>query len=326
MTPGSSGMFGDVVSASIDPVVSGMHTSIVILTQRRPAPLAVALASAVAQTGVDPAAVEIIVVDNDRSPTARTVVALQAAASPIAIRYVHEPRSGIAYARNTAVAAATGSFIAFLDDDEEAPKSWLAELLSVQNRFDADVVFGPVRARIPESVGRHRPYLTRFFSRSGPAEAKVLDGYFGCGNSLLRRAAIADEGDPFDLARNQIGGEDDLLFGRMQAGGARFAWAPAAWVNEDPAPDRLSLRYALRRGFAYGQGPTSQCAARSDWPGVARWMAIGMGQAAVFGVVGVIRWIARAPDVADTWDRAARGLGKTFWGGPMKIQFYGTTD
>jgi succinoglycan biosynthesis protein ExoM len=29
-----------------------------------------------------------------------------------------------------------------------------------------------------------------------------------------------------------------MLFGHMQAAGARFAWEPAAWVWEDPCPSR----------------------------------------------------------------------------------------
>ncbi|CAN5340317.1 glycosyltransferase family 2 protein [soil metagenome] len=303
--------------------MTGVQVSIIIPTRRRPAPLALALGSVLAQTGVDPATLEIVVVDNDRTPSARAAVEAAGATASIAIRYVHEPRPGVAHARNTAVATSTGVFIAFLDDDEEAPPTWLAGLLAIQARFDADVVFGPVNARLPAGLTRHRAYLTRFFSRPGPAEAQVLDGYFGCGNSLLRRAALPDQTAPFDLSRNHIGGEDDLLFGTMQALGARFAWAPAAWVHEDPAPNRLTLGYTLRRAFAYGQGPTSHCAARADGLGMARWMVIGLGQAAVFGLIGAVKWIARAPDVAETWDRAARGLGKTFWGGPMKIQFYG---
>ncbi|CAN5225754.1 glycosyltransferase family 2 protein [soil metagenome] len=309
-----------------DPMTTGpAKVSIIIPTQRRPGPLALALGSVLAQTGVDADTLEIVIVDNDQTPSARAAIQATAAASATVIRYVHEPRAGVAHARNTAVAASTGAFIAFLDDDEEAPPTWLSDLLAVQARFDADVVFGPVNARLPAAITRHRAYLTRFFSRPGPAGAQVLDTYYGCGNSLLRRASLPNRSEPFDLSRNHIGGEDDLLFGTMQAAGARFAWAPAAWVHEDPAPNRLTLAYTLRRAFAYGQGPTSHCAAHSDRLGMARWMAIGLGQAAVFGLWGVVRWIARAPDVAETWDRAARGLGKTFWGGPMKIQFYGTS-
>lgn len=297
--------------------------SVVIPTRGRPAPLAVALSSVLAQVGAP--AFEIVVVDNDTAPTARAMVETLAVQAPVPVLYVHEPRSGVAHARNSGVGAARAERIVFLDDDEEAPESWLAELSRVADQTGADVVFGPVRGRAPESAGRHRAYLERFFSRPGPAASGPIDGYYGCGNSLIRRAALPDADQPFDPIRNLIGGEDDLLFGRMQAAGATFAWAAGAWVHEDPVPARLNLNYALRRAFAYGQGPSSHCAAQTppDWPGVAGWMAVGLVQAAIHGPVGVIKYALGRPDAADSLDRAARGLGKTFWGGPMKIAFYG---
>ena len=66
------------------------------------------------------------------------------------------------------------------------------------------------------------------------------------------------------------------------------------------------------------------CAAvRADPLGVARWMAIGLIQAALFGLVAGVKWLIQAPDRAWALDRAARGLGKTLWWGPFKIGFYG---
>jgi hypothetical protein len=299
--------------------------SIVIPTQRRPEGLGTAVRSAIGQTGVDPASVELVVVDNDQIPSAKAAVAAFAAQAPFPVTYVHEPEPGVANARNAALTQARGEFIAFLDDDEEAPAGWLAALMAAQARFGADVVFGPVWGRAPAHVTRHRDYLERFFSREGPAKAGVIDHYYGCGDSLIRRAAMPDPAQPFSKARNHIGGEDDLLFGQMKARGARFAWAPEAWVWEDPAPSRLSLRYTLARAFAYGQGPSAHCAAAipPDRIGVARWMAVGVAQAGVFGVLAGLKWLARSPGFAATLDRAARGLGKTLWWGPFKVHFYG---
>ena len=56
---------------------------------------------------------------------------------------------------------------------------------------------------------------------------------------------------------------------------------------------------------------------------MARWMLIGLAQATVFGLVAAVKWAVRAPDRAQALDRVARGLGKTFWFGPFKINFYG---
>jgi succinoglycan biosynthesis protein ExoM len=304
-----------------------MRVTVMIPTQRRLGGLAVAARSVFAQTGVDFAGLELVIVDNDQAPSAQATAAELARQAPCPVHYVHEPRPGVAHARNAGMAKASGDLIAFLDDDEEAPTAWLAALLAAQARYEADVVFGPVRARAPVSVVAHRDYLQRFFSREGPAEAGVIDHYYGCGDSLLRRAALPDPLAPFAVERNHIGGEDDMLFGHMQASGARFAWEPAAWVWEDPVPDRLSLDYTIRRAFAYGQGPSAHCAAASppDRLGVARWMAVGVAQSTLFGLVAGFKWLTRAGDRADWLDRAARGLGKTLWWGPFKIHFYGRT-
>ncbi len=303
------------------------HVTIMIPTQRRPDGLAVAARSVLGQTGVDPAILELVIVDNDQVPSAQGVAEGLAQGAPFPVIYVHEPRAGVAFARNAGMARASGDFIAFLDDDEEAPAGWLAALLAAQQRFDADVVFGPVKTRAPAHIVKHREYLERFFSREGPAEAQILDRHYGCGDSLLRRSALPDPVAPFSIVRNFIGGEDDMLFGHMGAAGARFAWEPEAWVWEDPVASRLNLSYTLARAFAYGQGPSAHCAAAvpPDRVGVARWMAVGLAQAVVFGLVAIFKWIIGANDRAEWLDRTARGLGKTFWWGPFKIQFYGRT-
>jgi hypothetical protein len=302
-----------------------VDVSIVIPTQRRPGPLRVAAASALRQSGVEGLSLELVIADNDQVPSARPIADRLGAEAPFPVIYVHEPKAGVANVRNAALGAARGDLIAFLDDDEEAPEGWLAALLAAQARFGADVVFGPVRARAPAEVVRHRAYLEHFFSRHGPAEAGLIADYHGCGDSLVRRAALPHPHRPFSAIRNRTGGEDDLLFGAMQAAGARFAWAPEAWVWEDPAPERLNLGYTILRAFAYGHGPSAHCAAASppDWPGVARWMLIGIGQAAVYGLLALVQWMVRAPDRAFSLDRAARGLGKTLWWGPFRINFYG---
>jgi succinoglycan biosynthesis protein ExoM len=299
--------------------------SLIIPTQRRLDGLANAARSLFRQRGVPADGLELVIVDNDPAASARELVASLAQEAPFTVIYVHEPAPGVANARNGALAAAGGPLIAFLDDDEEAGEGWLAALLEAQARFDADAVFGPVRGRAPESVVRHRAYLERFFSREGPNKAGLLDHYYGCGNSLLRRAALPNPDRPFAAERNFIGGEDDLLFAQMQARGARFAWAPEAWVWEDPVPSRLSLRYALVRAFGYGQGPSAACAAAEprDWLGMIGWMGQGVAQAAVFGLVAGGKWLLRSPDYAFALDRAARGLGKALWFGPFKLKYYG---
>jgi len=299
--------------------------SVVIATQRRPEPLARAVASVLAQTGIDAGRVELVVVDNDERVSALAELREAARCAPFAVRYVHEPEPGVANARNAGVEAAAGAWIAFVDDDEEASPGWLAALIETQQRFGADVVFGPVRARLPRGELPHRRYLDWFFSRRGPGEPALIDEYHGCGNSLIRRAALPDPRRPFSPRTNLTGGEDDMLFRTMQLAGATLAWAPDAWVWEDPPPDRVTLAYCLRRAFTYGQGVTYYCATGEppDPVGAAGWMARGAVQVGVFALISGFKWLTRASDLAFALDYLAKGLGKVFWGGPFAIQFYG---
>ena len=299
--------------------------SLAIPTLRRPKGLALAARSTFRQLGVDPARLELVIVDNDAVPSAQGLAEALAAEAPFRVRYVHEPAAGVANARNAALAAARGDFIAFLDDDEEAAPGWLAALIEAQARYDADVVFGPVRARAPAVAGDHRAYLETFFSREGPSETGRIAHYYGCGDSLVRRAALPHPTNAFCASRNETGGEDDFLFGVMERAGARFAWSPDALVYEDPAPERLTLRYALARAFAFGQGPTFGCATADppDWLGVARFMAAGVVQVGVFGLFAAVQWLRRDPHRAFALDRAVRGAGKVLFGGPFKLKFYG---
>ena len=276
------------------------------------------------QEGVELSQLELVIVDNDAEGGSEAVAGALAAEAPFALTYVREATPGVASARNAGLAAAGAPMIAFLDDDEEASPRWLSALIEVQARFGADVVFGPVRGRAPERVRDHRAYLETFFSREGPKEAQLLDDYFGCGDSLVVRAALPSPA-PFAVAQNHIGGEDDVLFQEMKGRGARFAWSPEAWVWEHPDPARLTLGYALRRAFAYGQGPSYACMKRQppDRLGAARWMAIGAAQALSFGALAGLKWLARTPDRATALDRAARGLGKVLWFPPFKVKLYG---
>src|SRR3546814_10722062 len=125
--------------------------SVVVPTFRRTASLRRTLGSCLRQCGIDPAAFEIVVVDNCPGGSARETVAAAAAGAPVAIRYVHEPRPGVSHARNAGVAAARGGLLIFLDDDEEASERWLASLIETQARFGTDLVLDRKSTRLNSS-------------------------------------------------------------------------------------------------------------------------------------------------------------------------------
>jgi glycosyltransferase involved in cell wall biosynthesis len=296
--------------------------SIIIPTFRRPGRALAAAMSALSQR-ID-ASFEVVLVDNDPDGSALASLRGLVAGRAARIAVVLEPRPGVANARNAGLLAARGGLIAFLDDDEIAPPTWLSELVRVQGAHAADVVFGPVRTHLAAPPADHRDFYEAFFARD-PAHAEgPIDAIYGCGCSLIRRDALPSA-QPFSIERNEIGGEDDLLFQHMQARGARFAFAPAACVAETPEPSRVSLTYTLRRAFAYGQGPATHAwfAEKRDYAAVAKWMLVGVAQAIVWGAVAVFACSFQTRRRAFVYRRFVEGVGKTFWFPLLKPRFYG---
>lgn len=300
--------------------------AVVVPTLRRPDSLERALRSLFVQTSVDDRLREIVVVDNDPAASSRNTVDRLRPAAPVPLIWRHAPRPGVATARNEGLAATTAPLIAFLDDDEAASHGWLEALLASQKATGADAVFGPIQGRVPDGTGWTTPYLERFFGREGPAQSQLIDRPYGCGNALLVRATALPGDAPFNTSADQSGGEDDALFAALAARGGRFGWAAEAWVDEFAPPHRATLRYALTRAFAYGQGPSQTAAAARNWPAVARWMVIGAAQTAVWGATALALTLIASPRRADMLDRAARGLGKLFWMKGFEPHFYGARE
>lgn len=294
------------------------RVSILIPTFRRPSGLARAVRSAFAQYPTD--ALEIIVIDNAPEHSARTTLAMLETEAPCAFRWVHERRAGVASARNAALALASGDLIAWLDDDQEAPPHWLEALIAAHDATGADVVFGPVRARAGDVADKL--YYERLYSREGPDQDGIVADAYGIGNSLMPRALLADAA--FDIAQNETGGEDDRLFATLQARGARFGWAVRGDVLEHIDPKRLTHAYALRRAFAYGQGPSEAAYAARAHAKLVRHMLIGAAQSFVFGAIAAPAWAIGARQRLMLADRAARGLGKVLWFRPQR--FYGASQ
>jgi len=307
-------------------MISGMSGDVAVLipTLRRPDSLARALASVQGQSGVDVRLAEIIVVDNDPEGTARSTV--DESSGPFPVRYVHAPRPGVATARNAGLAATDAPLIAFLDDDEAASPGWLAALLMAQAETGAEVVFGPIQGRAPDAPAWLQPYLEAFFGREGPDAVCRLPEPFGCGNSLMVRAAALPGPAPFNPAADHAGGEDDELFSALAARGGGFGWGPDARVEEFAPAHRATLRYALTRAFAYGQGPSQTARRHGQTVALLRWMAIGAAQTLVFGLLATLGVLTSHPRRAWWLDRAARGLGKVLWMPGLEPAFYGAAE
>ncbi|WP_168200838.1 glycosyltransferase family 2 protein [Allokutzneria sp. NRRL B-24872] len=114
--------------------------SVVVPTKDRPACLAAALESVAAQTLCDPGSahrVEVVVV-NDGGASVEDVVA---DAGLDDVRLIESPTShGHASARNTGIEAATGRYLAFLDDDDLHLPEHLESAVAALSGAGADLV------------------------------------------------------------------------------------------------------------------------------------------------------------------------------------------
>ncbi len=198
----------------------------------------------------------LVVADNDAAQSARPVCEGVAERLSLPLRYAVEPRKGIPFARNAAVAAAGGDaeWLAFIDDDEIPDPRWLATLLRAQSETGADVVTGPV---LPRFERMPMPWLVQggFFAASRRPTGARMDTAF-TNNALVRGRALAELGELFDERFTFGVGEDTELFSRLAARGAQIVWADEAVVHESVPPERACTRWLLRRGFAVGTATT----------------------------------------------------------------------
>lgn len=109
-------------------MMTGPRISVVVPTYRRPELLSRCLTALLQQT-MNPAAYEVIVVDDGHDDATRTLVQrLRRMGGMPALRYIRpEHGRGPAVARNAGWRAARGSLVAFTDDDTIADRRWLAE-------------------------------------------------------------------------------------------------------------------------------------------------------------------------------------------------------
>ena len=296
--------------------------SVTIATFRRPELLEASVKSVLAQRHLS-VSVEIVVIDNDPERSAEQLVSNLARREVFAVRYVSEPRPGISHARNTGVAASSGRYVAFLDDDEVADPEWLSSFLSTAQSHAADIVVGPVRPRYPPAITVPR-YAQRIYDKDARLPTGQRVKWSCIANAFLLRDRCLSAAVPFDPKLGLSGGEDCLLFARLEEQGKRCVWCAEAAVTETIPAEKLRPAYLLRRAFRMGQTTAyvPSALAFPQWLTVVRWMAIGAAQACIYGPWGIVLRLTGREDWLWAMTKAASGLGKVFWHPALHIQNY----
>jgi len=244
------------------------HITVVICTRERPDALARALDSLLAQVYPD---FRVLVVDN-APVTGATAEVVREAARRGPVEYLVEPKGGLSFARNAAVAAAPGEILAWLDDDEYADPNWLAEVArALAEHPEADVVSGVIvpaeletRAQLWfEQFGGHskgRGFRPDVFS---PGTAHIQSPLyplppFGTGANMTFRAGVIERIGGFDTALGAgtpaMGSEDTLAFTQVLVGGGTIVYQPTAVTHHYHRRDFEGLHKQM---VGYGAGLTA---------------------------------------------------------------------
>lgn len=264
--------------------------------------------------------IELIAVDNSPEGAAIALFKQLETYAPIPFRWTHEPRPGVSHARNAALLIARGDYIAWLDDDQKAPADWVKSMMRVAHAADADCVFGPVAAHAADS-SPHKRLHEMLYTRSGPERSGRIKKPFGIGNSLMRREAMLARIAPFDIAANETGGEDDRLFAQALKQGVTFGWCAEASVDEFIDPRRLKLSQALKRAFAYGQGPAETALRQGKIISFFAYFLRSIVKLPIYAIATLVLAIMRDELCYHALRRTAEAAGALFWFNPQR--FYG---
>ncbi len=239
-----------------------MKASVIICTYNRSVLLKESLRSVQAQDFLA-GQFEIIVVDNNSTDDTRQVVMEFAASSSVPTKYIFEPQQGLSDARNAGIHQAEGEIIVFTDDDIEAEKSWLRELILAFDGHDVACAGGPIKPiwgiEKPEWLTeRWQSYLTisEFPSVQKSGEFKGPEYPWGA-NMAFRKEVFTTIGMfPSELGRTGaclLSNEEIILCRRIEERGKHIRFAPGAVIFHKIPAARLTKQWFYHRTYWQGR-------------------------------------------------------------------------
>ena len=261
--------------------------------------------------------ISIVVVDNEEAPNNQRAVAAFAAICLFPVYYVHEPRRGIAFARNAVLhkSLATGAdWIAFIDDDETAEMDWIAALMADEYRT-IPVLMGRRIMVYPDEVSFWAPELRtkRHFEGQRTKTAYTHNVRFSI--ELVR------DGLRFNERLGLMGGEDQEFFTEAHRRGFEIRRTLLAITHETAHPKRLTFAGQCYQAYWCAASDMRRDMVLKGWPiAIARKMhtvltnvVLGLAEIAVspaFFIAGKACYKRRA---LAGGKRLAKGAGRFAW-------------
>ena len=264
--------------------------------------------------------VDVLVVDNDPDEAGRAVCLASAADG---VRYLPEPRPGIAAARNRALDEARDhDVLIFIDDDERPTSGWLTLLTDTFRSTGRVGVVGPVVSRFAVPL---EPWVGAggFFDRRRlPTGTDVTVA--ATNNLLLDLHRVRAAGVRFDERLGLSGGSDTMFVRQLVRAQGPLVWCDEAVVTDVVPAARCTRSWVIRRAFRMGNSWSRTAVMLEDGP-VARLrrrlVLTASGAARVAG--GTARFLLGVP-ARDVVLRA-RGVRTFLRGAGMLLGAYGYT-
>jgi len=226
--------------------MSGIGFSIIIPTFQRPGELYRCI-EAIGAIEYPRDKVEIIVVNDGGSVP--SIDTLRALAGTIKIDVITQENRGPGSARNTGARAATGEYLAFVDDDCIPPADWLVNLSSAVEREPDALIGGHTVNALPESLCSQASqtlvdYVYRYYNTVDNGH----NAFFASNNMSVPSAAFRLIGG-FDESFRTA--EDRELCSRWITGGGRLVYDASVVMKHAHQLDLMTLH---RQHFSYGRG------------------------------------------------------------------------
>jgi glucosyl-dolichyl phosphate glucuronosyltransferase len=245
-----------------------VKNSIIIPTCGRPLSVRATIQSLLALSPSQLGA-EILVVDNNISPSLSEDLRSYCSQLANQVRYIREPSIGLSAARNRGICEAQGEIISFIDDDVEVSSGWL---VAIQNRFldpNVCVVGGP---SIPKFTSSIPAWLFGYISTTPYGgwkcvflslidigrDVSSIDPYYiwGLNFSARKSVLVKSGGFPPDLVPTEFqrwqGDGDSGLSIKIRSMGYRADYIQAALIYHHCGDERLNIDYFTKRFFSLG--------------------------------------------------------------------------
>ena len=212
---------------------------------------------------------DVVVVDNTTASIASRRVVGEYAPR---VRWVREPKPGLANAHNRALVEVTAPIVAFTDDDVVVDAAWIATLVAgfaqapgvacVTGSIFPLEIETPAQDLVERTIGFNKGFVRRVFRDDGTRSSRTAfpftAGRFGSGANMAFATDVLRDLGGFDPALGTgtaaRGGDDLAAFFEVLAAGHALVYEPSAVVFHAHRRETGAL---ARQAFGYGAGLTA---------------------------------------------------------------------